>query len=430
VTRNVFVLGLDGFNLAKLRSLDIGEPCDFHGLLTPEEILDAEEFPISSMVERATAQMHAFPGTVDAVVGYMDFPVSTMLPLLKAPFGLPGLTMTSLLKCEHKYWSRLMQREVVGAHVPEFVAFDPFGPDPAGQIGLEPPYWVKPVKSAGSWLGFYVGNQADLDHAVAVIREHIGRFADPFNELLDTVELPPEVASVDGSYCLAEAIIGGWQCTLEGSVVGGHFDVHGVVDSVRLPGSTSFERYQYPSRLPQAKLDEMSRITQEVLEHVGFDGAAFNIEFFWDEERDHLWLLEVNTRIAQHHSDLFEKVDGASNHQVMLEVNLGRRPRMPHGQGPFGCAAVFFMRHTEDALVTAVPSEEEIAELAAAIPGLEVQLHVQPGQRLSELVDQDSYSYELGIVYLGARDEAELLDRYEACRERLHFTLEPVQGRT
>ena len=427
--RNVFVLGLDAFNLAKLRSLDIADECEFHGLLSPEEILDAEDFPIRSMLERAAEQLRSFPGTVDAVVGYMDFPVSTMLPLLKQPLGLPGLTMASLLKCEHKYWSRLEQREVVGEHVPDFVAFDPFADDPAAQIDLDFPYWVKPVKSAGSWLGFHVGGPDDLEHAVATIREHIGRFADPFNDLLDTVDLPEEIAAVDGNYCLAEAIIGGWQCTLEGSVVGGHFDVHGVVDSVRLPGTTSFERYQYPSRLPAAVIDEMTRITRKVMSHIGFDGAAFNIEFFWDDEHDHIWLLEVNTRIAQHHSDLFEKVDGVSNHQVMLEVNLGRRPHMPHGAGPFDCAAVFFLRHREDAHVASVPSAEEIAELEARIPGLEVQLHVLPGQRLSELVDQDSYTYELGLLYLGARDEDELLARYQECRDHLHFTLEPVEGR-
>ena len=424
--RNIFVLGLDEFNLAKLRALEIGEDCAFHGLLTPEEILDADEFPIRSMLERAAAQLRSFPGTVDAVVGYMDFPVSTMLPLLKAPLGLPGLTMASLLKCEHKYWSRLQQCEVVADHVPDFAAFDPFGEDPAAQIGLDFPYWVKPVKSAGSWLGFHIADHDDLDHAVATIREHIGRFADPFNDLLDTVDLPSEIAAVDGSHCLAEAIIGGWQCTLEGSVVDGHLDVHGVVDSVRLPGTTSFERYQYPSRLPRAVTDEMTRTTGEVLAHIGFNGAAFNIEFFWDEERDHIWLLEINTRIAQHHSDLFEKVDGVSNHRVMLEVNLGRRPHMPHGAGPFDTAAVFFLRHPEDAHVTAVPSPEEIAALEARIPGLEVQLHVQPGQRLSELVDQDSYSYELGLLYLGARDETELLQRYDDCREHLRFALEPA----
>ena len=428
MTANVFVLGLDEFNLAMLRALPAARECTFHGLLDPQEILDARAFPIRDMLERALARLRAFPGSVDAIVGYMDFPVSTMLPLLKAEFDLPGLSMTSLLRCEHKYWSRREQQAVVGDHVPAFVAFDPFADDPATRIGLAPPYWVKPVKSAGSWLGFHVADRADLDHAVAVIREHIGRFADPFNDLLAGVDLPDEVAAVDGHHCLAEAIIGGWQCTLEGSVVGGHLDVHGVVDSVRLPGSSSFERYQYPSRLPDAVVERMTAITGRLLDHIGFDDAAFNVEFFWDEPDDRVWLLEVNTRIAQHHSDLFEKVDGASNHQVMLDVALGRRPRMPHREGPFACAAVYFLRHPADAHVVAVPTPDDVAALQGEVPGLQVQLHVQPGQRLSELVDQDSYSYDLGVVYLGAADEQQLQERWDHCRRGLRFTLEPVGG--
>ena len=64
----------------------------------------------------------------------------------------------------------------------------------------------------------------------------------------------------------------------------------------------------------------MREISGRALTHVGFDNAAFNIEFFWEPATDAIRLLEINTRIAQHHSDLFEKVHGASNHQAMIDV--------------------------------------------------------------------------------------------------------------
>jgi len=45
--------------------------------------------------------------------GYMDFPVSTMLPLICKEFGTRSPSLESLLKCEHKYWSRVEQKKVI-----------------------------------------------------------------------------------------------------------------------------------------------------------------------------------------------------------------------------------------------------------------------------------------------------------------------------
>lgn len=61
---------------------------------------------------------------------------------------------------------------------------------------------------------------------------------------------------------------------------------------------------------------------------VGYDDAAFNIEFFVDEETGQTWILAVNTRISQEHSHLLHWVDGATNLQVMAQVALGERPHL------------------------------------------------------------------------------------------------------
>jgi hypothetical protein len=53
-----------------------------------------------------------------------------------------------------------------------------------------------------------------------------------------------------------------------------------------------------------------------------------------------------------------------------------------------------------------------------------VALNVSIGQRLSELLEQDSYSYELADVFIGAQDEDELLRKYERCLEILTFEID------
>lgn len=425
-TQNVFVVGLNDFNLRKLQGINGAENYAYHGLLSPEEILEARSYPVADMIERAAGQLSAFDGSVDAIVGYMDFPVSTMLPLLRRPLGLPGATLESVLKCEHKYWSRLEQQRVVPDVTPAFEAFDPFDEASLADIDLAYPFWVKPIKSAGSWLGFRVGDARQLEHAAAMIRSQIARFGDPFDYILGQAELPAEVASVGGNWCLAEQIIGGRQVTVEGYVHKGTVRSHGIVDSVLYPGTSSFLRYQYPSSLPPAVQSRMVDGIERLLTAIGYDDSAFNIEYFYDDNTDQLWLLEINTRVAQHHSELFEKVDGVSNHQVTVDVALGQEPRMPRGEGPFRCAAACWLRRWQDGVVRQVPSPQEIAQLEESMAGVTIELEVRTGMRLSEAVDQDSYSYVLALIYIGGADEADVVARYEQCVRELHFVVEDV----
>lgn len=424
---NVFVLGLDDFNRRKLERTHAAWDCRFIGLLDPGEVLEAIYFPIGDMLARAKAQIRTYGGAPDAVIGYVDFPVSTMVPILARQFDLRAPTLESLLRCEHKYWSRVVQREVVPEHVPDFELVDPFGDASAAALTLGYPFWLKPVKSAGSFLGFRVSNPVEFEQALATMREHIGIFAEPFDHVLEHATLPAHIEVVGGHYCIAESLIGGVQCTLEGYVYDATVHFHGAIDAIRAGNGSTFLRYQYPSMLPRRVIKRMQSIARRVLEHIGLDQSAFNIEFFWDAAADHVWLLEINTRIAQHHSDLFEKVDGESNHQVVVDGALGRRPRFDHGHGKFACAACFFLRHYRDGIVRRVPNDADIAALATEIPGIIFEPHVVAGTRLSELTHQETYSYALAIVYLGGDDRQMLRERYRLCRRRLRFDIQPVK---
>ncbi|NIR28776.1 MAG: ATP-grasp domain-containing protein, partial [Gammaproteobacteria bacterium] len=91
-------------------------------------------------------------------------------------------------------------------------------------------------------------------------------------------------------------VIGGRQCTLEGYVHEGEVVPYGIVDSIRYPQVLSFFYYLYPSKLPERVQERMGELTKTVMTHIGFDNSAFNIEFFWDEVQDQIWLLEINTR--------------------------------------------------------------------------------------------------------------------------------------
>ncbi|MCF8232426.1 MAG: ATP-grasp domain-containing protein [Bacteroidales bacterium] len=418
--KNIFVIGLDDFNLHMIQSVKNAENYNIYGLLDIHQLIDSGKYRLIDMLDLAKEELGKFDGSIDAIVGYTDFPVSTIAPILCEHFNVPGPTLESVIKCEHKYWSRLEQKMVIPEHIPDFKKFDPYDDKALEQIPFEYPFWVKPVKSTGSQLGFRISNKKDFKKAITILRNRIGLFK-PFDQLLDMVQLPPEVAKVNSSHCVAEQIISGRQCTLEGYVFNGQVYTYGIIDSIREPNRTTFARYQYPSKLPKGVQEKMSGIAEKVMKHVDFNNSPFNLEFFWNEKKDKIWFLEINTRIPQSHSDLFQKVDGVSNHQIMIDVALGLDPWFPKRQGKFPVAGKFFLREYQDKLITGIPKKEDLETLAHKIPETLVDIQGKAGMKLSEIPEQDSYSYATAFIYIGAQNQKELLEKFKQCRELLRF---------
>ncbi len=426
--KNIFVLGLDEIHLQQLESLHRADEYRFHELCSKSEVKSFDPGVVERTLTSARGILSDFDGPIDAVVGYWDFPVSTMLPILRREHDLPTPSLESVLRCEHKYWSRLEQRRCVPSLVPEFCLVDPFADDVASQITLDYPFWIKPVRSLKSHLGFRVEGLDDLAEAIDRTRTGIDTIAIPFGQLLDHADLPDDIAGIDGRHCIAESLISsGQQCTLEGYSHDGEVVIYGAIDSIREGRhGSSFARYQYPSKLPEAVLERMAEAARTFISHIGFTTSPFNIEFFWDEATDDIWLLEVNARLSKSHAPLFEHVDGEYHHQVMLDVALGERPDPPHRRGRHAIAAKFMWRSHDDAIVRHVPTGDELAELHRRFPNAEIEFDVREGDRLAELPSQDSYSYELATIFLGHDDEEAMVDDYERIRAAAHLDLEPV----
>lgn len=419
MSKNIFVIGLDDENAQILERTSWGDDYRFHGLLTPED-LQHGEIDLPALEAKARKELDAAPG-VDAIVTYWDFPAATLVPLLCARYGLPANRLEAVLRCEHKYWSRLEQRKVIGEAVPPFGIVDLDRPEKPE--GVEFPFWLKPVKSFSSELAFRVTDEGEFANAVAEIRDGIGRVGEPFDDVLGKVDLPPEIAEVGGAACLAEEAMSGVQAAVEGYSYGGEVVVYGALDSVNYEGTSSFLRHQYPSTLPAEIVERMRDISRTVIGHIGYDNATFSIEFFCDPESGRVCLLEINPRHSQSHAELFEAVDGIANHEVMVQLGLGQDPAdYPHEAGAYRVAAKCYLRRFEgDAVVTRAPDAAEVAEVERQVPGTTIDIAVAAGQRLSELPEQDSYSYELAHLFVRANSNTEMQEKYRKCVDLLRF---------
>ncbi|MEX2524502.1 MAG: ATP-grasp domain-containing protein [Gammaproteobacteria bacterium] len=423
MTCNVFIIGLDSLVEEQLKHIPHASLYNIMPLLTQDEITRAPEYDMRALTEKSEKVLDSFPGSIDAIVTCWDFPSNLLAIPLRSKRGLPSPALEAALRCEHKYWSRVVQAKVMPESVPEFQAVDPFADDPLAQIRLPYPFWLKPVKSYGSHLGFRINNEQDLQQAIPLIRKNIGRLGKPFDYFLEQVELPAEIRPVTGHHCIAEAIISrGRQCTLEGYVQNGYIDIYGVVDSIRDTHFRScFARYEYPSNLPQELRSRMTEAGKQIIKAAGLDNSPFNIEFYYDRPRDHLWLLEINTRISRSHTPLFQMVDGASHLKVMLDVGLGRPVHAPHREGNYPLAAKFMLRVFKDKKVEQAPGSAEIEAVQQRFPGSVVEVGVKAGMRLSEMINQDAYSYEIMDLFLGAQNHHQLMARYRECLQMLPF---------
>ncbi|HEX5568448.1 MAG TPA: ATP-grasp domain-containing protein [Streptomyces sp.] len=422
---NVFVIGLDEENLRTLRDVPHAVDYRFHPLLSIEE-LQHGEIPVAELLDKAQKELDAFDGSIDAIVGYWDFPVSTLVPILAERYGTRATSLESVVKCEHKYWSRLEQRKVIDEH-PRFALVDLDG-DLRPPEGLRFPMWLKPVKSFSSELAFGVADEEEFRAAAARIREGVTRIGRPFEFILDRLDLPPEIAEAGGQACLAEESLSGVQAAVEGYVYDGEVTVYGVLDSINYPDTSCFLRHQYPSALPEPVVRRLRDVSERVIRRIGMDWATFSIEFFYDARNDAISLLEINPRHSQSHAELFEYVDGVPNHHCMLSLALGRDPELPYRQGPYRLAAKWYHRQFTDGLVRRVPTAEEIERVEREVPGVRITVKPGEGQRLSDMPGQDSYSYELAHVFVGADSEEEMRAKYDHCVASLPFEFDGPEG--
>ena len=325
----IIVVGASEFDLELIRSIPEAKEWDVVPALGKEDVQPPSgRIDFFDLYERATEIIKETGKAPDAIAGDLDFPVTSLVSLLRRDFNLPGASVEAVAKCEHKYWMRCEQKKAFPTSTPGFRAVNPFAPDEAKASALVYPFWLKPIKGHSSVLGFMVEDEKEFEEALHICRQKIHLIGEPFNNFLDEVERDPEVSDIDGNYAIAESLISASrQFTMEGYVWNGDVHIYGVVDSIREgQHNSSFSRYQYPADIPDDVIERAQEMSAKFLAQIGYDGSPFNIEFFWDSESspesDDLRLLEINPRISKSHAPLFRMVDGVTHHKVAIDLEV------------------------------------------------------------------------------------------------------------
>lgn len=422
--KNIFVVALDDFQRYQLETIHNPNEYAFHDLLGYDKVIHQESYAFEELLEQARRELDDFDGPVHAILAHWDFPTTALVPILAAERGLRAPPLAAVARCEHKYWCRVLQREAIPEMTPAFGKVDPFEDADAvlDKLDLEMPFWLKPIKAYSSHLGFKIDSREKLQGALETIRAVISRFADPFDLVLDRIDLPPEIAEVGGHFCIAEEYMSGLELAHEGHVFQGRARIHGCLDMVR--ERETFVGYEYPSELPSRVHDRINEAGLRLIDHIGFDNGLFNAEYFWDPATDEIRIIEINPRLSQSHSYLFHTVDGSTDHEILIDIAMGQEPHFVPGRGKYAKAAKMFLRSFRDGVVHRVPSPHEVAEVRSSVPDCFIDIVPREGDRLSEMLDQDAYSFELAVLYVPATDHEELMRHYHMMCDMLHFEID------
>jgi hypothetical protein len=391
---------------------------------THEPGFDALRF-LTETIQEIRGRSADFQG----VVGIDDFPACMLAAMIAETFRFPFPSFESLFLCQHKYYSRLRQREAVPEATPRFHVVDISRPLVPSDIPLPFPVFVKPIKS---YLSILARRLETFQHLVCVCAEaplRLGPVARMFDALVAASALDGRYQAVPASALLLEELLAGHQVTLDGYAYRGQVVPLGVVDSVFFPGTLSFSRFEYPSRLPPRVQERMGHIAERVIRHIGLDCTFFNIEFFYRQEDDSIWIIEINGRMASQFAPLYRMLHGIDMYAMQLDMILGRDPGGKAVWSPGrndGVSASFVFRRFEDGQVTRVPSREDLGRLRERFPDAFVEILVKEGERLSdELQDDESYRYAL--VDLCADNWEELQKKFEKATGLLPFTFAPLR---
>ncbi|MDQ3856983.1 MAG: ATP-grasp domain-containing protein [Actinomycetota bacterium] len=332
----------------------------------------------------------------DGVVGTKDLS-ALLASILAERLGLPGPSPSAVLACQHKPTSRTIQRRVAPEATPRFALLD-------ARIPFEPPFFVKPVVGRLSQNAVRVDEPA----GIAAIPKQDG-YATRYSAIAALAGAAPGRAYG----FLAEDLLSGLEVTLEGYVHAGRVVSIGVTDSLMYPGTISFERFEYPTRLSDERQAELGSLAERLVLAHGLDDAFFNIEFFVPDEGP-AEIIEVNGRLASQFAPLVQRLHGRSTYDALFDLACGVDPAWPPTR-PDGVGVSYVLRVFEDALVEAVPEPED-----------DVEILVRPGVALSEQGTNDAQSYRLAIVYAFGETRDEAVERARERARALTFRLAPA----
>ena len=333
--------------------------------------------------------------------------------------GLPGADPLAILISQHKYYSRRMQQRLAPEATPRFSVF-PYAVASREDIPLAFPFFVKPVKATFSILSRRVDDFAQLkDHLTFGPFEKLilERLIRPFNDLAQAYS----GFAIDAHHLVAEEVLDGVQVCVDGYAHDGRVEILGVVDSIMYPGTIAFQRFDYPSRLPDNVIERMKELAVRLARGMGMKHGMFNLELYYQPATDSIKIIELNPRLAYQFADLYEKVEGFNTYDILISLSLGEAPVVARKKGAYKHAASFILRDFAGNALKTGPNRAELARLQIHHDA-RVMVYAKKGASLAREIKWLG-SYRYATMNIGGASIHDLFERFHYLRDQIQFEL-------
>ena len=347
---------------------------------------------------------------IDGVLSTDEYVGNVVAHAVAERLGLPCARPDVVLETCHKHFARQRQREVVPEAVPE-VQLMSVPPPRECEVRLPYPFFVKPVRGSFSIFSARVDSYPDLrSHLALGVGWTLGlkTVLRPFNDLYRHYFN----GAVNANRFIAEELLRGQQVCVDGFVQNGKVTLLGVIDARFFPGTHAFERFQYPSVLPNEVQQRMHDVVRKLVVGLGIDHGPFNVELVYDHRCDHIYVLEMHPRISYQFADLYEDVDGTNTYDLMLDLAVGNAPVVRHREGKHASSASLVIRKFQGKRVVRMPTPETLGGFVERNPTARVELFAKLGSMNPEM--RAMGSYRCALINVGGSVDAITAARRDA----------------
>ena len=346
----------------------------------------------------------------DGVLGVCEI-ATTVAHVIAAASGCNAPSQAAMLACQNKFISRNLQAQCVPKHVPAFCL------STDQQRDARYPIFVKPVRGSLSSFAQVVHSPKELDAHISAQHKNVIADNSFYESVLQLGHYKHEYLHTYKNF-LCEELLRGTQVCVDGFVYDGNVTIFGTTRAHLLEGTLSFSRWDYP-----VHYTGINHLVKKLIAGIGLDNTCFNVELMVDGDDMHI--IEVHARPSAQFAPLIKHVTGVCPLRAACLVALGRNPlldiRSARGSHTVCCSCV--LRKKNDALVTRVPTQDEIERIEREYPGVEVIVLADVGKRLSDY-RQDCDTYRYGLITVPGVSFEEVEATRREIEARLMFTFE------
>lgn len=368
-----------------------------------------------------------------AIVSHEDFFGAYCAAAAAREAGLPGVDPKAILRCHHKLHARQLVNRLMPEAGADVQALD-WSPGQPLPMALSLPRFIKPVRSAFSVLARRIDTPEELTahlHFGHWERQLVRLLIEPFAKACKA-ELPQLSHPLQ---LMAEELVEGIQFNLDGWVDEQGCHLLGTVGAVMYPGTSAFQRWESPARLPPAVVERAHRLSAQFLEAIDFRLGCFNVEWIYQPATDRLTFVECNPRLASQFSGFYAARLGLDPHALAIGLALGMKHREAKGfaqqatagrqRAAVAASLVWRVFEAHDSLPQ--PSPHQLQQLAALLP--EAEFYGFPKD--SAGIQRDLKwlgSYRYGIVNLSAESWEALRRKAQLASDCLGWPNAPYVG--